>query len=239
MANSTTNITALTQSQASKYATVNGLFDACSQAMFGARVDTSEGLDWDYYGGNIMGAAGNIIAVANGTLTLTNTATNYIEMTQAGVISKNTSGFTAGATKLYTAVTSGGVVTAYTDYRVSNNAASAYITTTASTTNALGALTAEYYGKTLFWSPSGSGTFTLPANGATAGSFIDVILLTDQTITMSAATADTLITVNDLTADSVAFSTAGQKIGSAVRFISNGTYWVAINKSSNTMTVAS
>jgi hypothetical protein len=63
-------------------------------------------------------------------------------------------------------------------------------------------------------------------------------LLTNQTITISAATADTLITFNDTAADSVAFSTTSNKIGAWVRFISNGSVWIAVNFSNNTMTVA-
>ena len=98
--------------------------------------------------------------------------------------------------------------------------------------------TSSDYGKIFFWSPAGTATATLPANGATAGSWFDVILLTNQTVTISAATADTLITVNDTQADSVAFSTVSLKIGSWVRFISNGSFWVAINVGTNTMTVA-
>lgn len=95
-----------------------------------------------------------------------------------------------------------------------------------------------YYGKQFFWSPAGTATATLPANGATAGSWFEVYLLTNQTITISSATADTLITVNDTAADSVAFSTTNLKTGSCVRFISNGTVWIAVNVGSTTMTVA-
>ena len=99
-------------------------------------------------------------------------------------------------------------------------------------------LTSAYYGKVVFYSPGGAAAITLPANGAAAGSIMDVIVLTNQTVVISAATVDTLITVNDTAADSVAFQTTSEKIGSHVRFISTGTYWVAINLGSTTMTVA-
>lgn len=96
-----------------------------------------------------------------------------------------------------------------------------------------------YYGKIFFWSPSGTATATLPANGATAGSWFTVVILTNQTVTISAATADTLQTVGDLTADSVAFSTASQKIGACVHFVSDGTRRCAMNQSVGcTMTIA-
>lgn len=109
--------------------------------------------------------------------------------------------------------------------------------TTTSTSTSL-TFTSAHYGLTVFWSPGGTATATLPANGAAAGTWFDVILCTSQTVTISAATVDTLITVNDATADSVAFSTANLKLGSNVRFISNGSYWIAINLGSTTMTVA-
>lgn len=109
--------------------------------------------------------------------------------------------------------------------------------TTTSTSNSV-TFTSAHYGLEFLWSPTGIATATLPANGAAAGSWFIVTVLTDQTTTISAATADTLITVNDTTADSVAFSTAGQKIGSSVKFISNGSVWIAINLGSTTMTVA-
>jgi hypothetical protein len=109
--------------------------------------------------------------------------------------------------------------------------------TTTSTSNSV-TFTSAHYGLEFLWSPTGTATATLPANGAAAGSWFIVTVLTDQTTTISAATADTLITVNDTTADSVAFSTAGQKIGSHVKFISNGSVWIAINLGSTTMTVA-
>jgi hypothetical protein len=99
-------------------------------------------------------------------------------------------------------------------------------------------ITSAQYGSTLLWSPGGTATATLPANGAAVGSWFDIILLTNQTVTISAATADTLITDGDLTADSVAFSTVSHKIGSAVRFVSDGTSWIAINIGSTTMTIA-
>jgi len=110
-------------------------------------------------------------------------------------------------------------------------------TTIANTTTPL-TYTSAYYGAIHFWSPAGTATATLPANGAPAGSWFDMMLLTNQTVTISAATADTLITFNDTAADSVAFSTASNKIGGCIRFISNGSVWCAFNMSNNTMTVA-
>jgi hypothetical protein len=134
-----------------------------------------------------------------------------------------------GAVELFSVKASGDIYSAGTSRFAKK------LTATSTSTNLT--LDATYYGKTLLWSPATTAAATLPANGAAAGSTIEIILLTDVSSTISAATADTLITDGDLQADSVAFSTTSHKIGSRVIFISNGTYWVACNGGSTTMTV--
>lgn len=100
-------------------------------------------------------------------------------------------------------------------------------------------LTSAYYGKTIFITGEAAQTITLPANGAAAGSWMRFVVIgSDSTVpTIAAATADTLITPNDAAADSVTFG-SGHRIGACVMLISTGTYWVAINEGSTTMTVA-
>jgi hypothetical protein len=100
------------------------------------------------------------------------------------------------------------------------------------------AVTSAHYGKTLLINTNAAVAITLPANGAAAGSWLDVIVIgsDDCVPTIAAATADTLITANDAAADSVTFGT-GHRIGAACRFISTGSFWVAINIGSTTMTV--
>lgn len=118
MANSTTNIDTISSSQASKEVTANAFFDAVSQAsVFGRRASTTSALTWGYYGGNIV-VDGTITQIANGTVALSASTTNYVEATRAGVVSKNTTGFTAGSIPLYTVVTGASTVTGYTDHRV-------------------------------------------------------------------------------------------------------------------------
>ena len=98
--------------------------------------------------------------------------------------------------------------------------------------------TSADYGKTILLSYADAVAVTLPANGAPAGSWIDFIVIGSDSCapTIAAATADTLITVNDQQADSVTFG-SGHRVGAHVRVISTGTYWVAINMGSTTMTV--
>ena len=118
MSNSSITFDPIVQSQASKEITANAFFDAVSPASsFGRRQSTSSGLTWGYYGATIT-VDGALTQIANGTLALTASATNYVEATRAGVVSKNTTGFTAGSIPLYQIVTGAATVTSYTDYRL-------------------------------------------------------------------------------------------------------------------------
>lgn len=119
MASSTTNLDLIAQSQSSKEVTANALFDAGSPAtLFGRRASLCSGLNWFYYGG-VMLVDGVLTTISNNAaaLALTASATNYLEATRAGVVSKNTVGFTGGSIPLYTVVTGASTVTSYTDHR--------------------------------------------------------------------------------------------------------------------------
>jgi len=117
MASSTSNLDLISPSQASKEATANELFNAGSPAaLFGRRASTCTGLTWGYYGGPML-VDGVLTVMANGTVALTASTTNYIEATRAGVVSKNTTAFTPGQIPLYTAVTGTSTITSWTEYR--------------------------------------------------------------------------------------------------------------------------
>ncbi|WP_300338255.1 hypothetical protein [Accumulibacter sp.] len=119
MASSTTNLDLIAQSQSSKEITANALFDAGSPAtLFGRRASLCSGLNWFYYGG-VMLVDGVLTTISNNVaaLALSASTTNYIEATRAGVVSKNTVGFTGGSIPLYTVVTGAASVTSYTDNR--------------------------------------------------------------------------------------------------------------------------
>jgi hypothetical protein len=116
MSDSTSLLTQLTTAQAGKEATVNELLNALSQTAFGGRKQSSSGLSWDYFGGRIL-VDGVSTAIANGSVTLSASTTNYVESTRAGVVSKNTTGFTAGSIALYKVVTGTATVTSYEDHR--------------------------------------------------------------------------------------------------------------------------
>jgi hypothetical protein len=125
MANSTTNLNTASETQAGKMTTLNGLFDAGSNALtFGRRADgATYGLTWAMYGG-VVRVSGTPTRLANCTVTLSSGATNYVEFdptntgTNSGV-SKNTTAFTAGRVRLYTVeVDGGGATISYTDHRI-------------------------------------------------------------------------------------------------------------------------
>lgn len=121
MSDSTSQIDQISSSSAQKEILINALADAMSpSALFGRRASTTTGLTWGYYGGDML-VDGVLTSISNGTVALTGSTTNYVEATRAGVVSKNTTGFTAGSIPLYTVVTNGSSqVTSYTDNRITN-----------------------------------------------------------------------------------------------------------------------
>lgn len=86
---------------------------------FGYKRNTTAALNVGYYGGVII-SGGVLTTIADGTVALTDATTNYVERTKAGVVSKNTVGFTAGQIPMFTAVTAAGAVTTVVDKRQSN-----------------------------------------------------------------------------------------------------------------------
>ncbi|MFT0167476.1 hypothetical protein ACLKMY_00410 [Paraburkholderia mimosarum] len=118
MSNSTTLLDLIPTTSANKEAIANGLLDAASPGMiWGRRASATSGLTWGYYGGTYMaGTTAN--AIANGTVTLTASATNYVYASATtGAVSVNTTGVPAGAIPLYSIVTGASTVTSYTDLR--------------------------------------------------------------------------------------------------------------------------
>lgn len=116
MADSTTNLPQLSPSQANQEARFNELIDAASLGTyFGRNAATCTGLTWGYFGGKLL-VDGVETSVANGTLTLTGSTTNYVQLSRAGVVSVATSRNPLLA-PLYTVVTSSAATTNWTDER--------------------------------------------------------------------------------------------------------------------------
>lgn len=84
-------------------------------------VDNSSGLSLRVRGGVYVHASAGFKSAANATVTLTASTTNYIELSDAGAISGNATGFTAGTTQLYIVTTGASEITGVADCR-SNSA---------------------------------------------------------------------------------------------------------------------
>lgn len=88
---------------------------------------------------------------------------------------------------------------------------------------------------------TGAVTFTLPAVAASfAGVEVKFLVIADQTVTVAGTTGE-VVAFNDPTANSVAFSTAGEKVGNAITAICDGTSWfleVSLGAETATPTVA-
>lgn len=123
MANSTTNVDTVSETQSGKATTVNAYFDAVSQAgTYGRRASTSSGLVFGYYGGNVTIATGAMVQIANGTVTATASTTNYVVAAKAtGAVSISTATTNwndqANYWRLYSIVAGASTITSYTDSR--------------------------------------------------------------------------------------------------------------------------
>lgn len=116
MYNAPIQLDQISESQASKATTANEILAALSAAaLYGIR--SVSGLTVVFYGGNIL-ISGTPTAVADQTIVLTGSQTNYIYATSAGVVTKTTSipsgwpgPLAAGAIALYSFVAAGSSIT--------------------------------------------------------------------------------------------------------------------------------
>lgn len=116
----------LTSNQAAKEAAANNLFNGGSPALlYALNPATTTGLTLGYIGGRLDGAA-----IANGTVALTDAATNYVvahRTTGAVSASTATTNWNDQATyaRLYKLVTASGAISSYEDHRMMLNPANA------------------------------------------------------------------------------------------------------------------
>lgn len=83
---------------------------------FAENAASHTGLNFYYKNGRVQDGT-TTTKVSASYVTLTDNQTNYIEVSLAGTVSANTSGFTAGKIPLYTVVVTGGVQGTATDHR--------------------------------------------------------------------------------------------------------------------------
>ena len=123
MADSTTNLDTISQTGSSQDVQANALFNAASVAMlYGSRPATTTGLVWGYFGGNVTKSAGTQTTIANSTITMTASTTNYITAKKddgAVYVQTATTNWndTANYWRLYSVVTGTASITSYTDER--------------------------------------------------------------------------------------------------------------------------
>lgn len=85
---------------------------------------------------------------------------------------------------------------------------------------------------------SGAVTVTLPTPAScNGGDQITVLSCVDQNLVVASGTADTIITLNDIAADSVALQTSSEKAGGGFLFTCVGTKWHCCPMTEETQTV--
>lgn len=76
---------------------------------------------------------------------------------------------------------------------------------------------------------AGAVNFTLPTtSGIATGWHCWIYVVADQNVTITAPTADTMVGFNDQGLDSLAWSTAGQRVGSGAHCVWDGTGWLTM-----------
>lgn len=222
---------------------------AANSSNVGANVTTLEGasIDADSKTKNVtlMRGAEVILDGASGTVT-----------TAVGVeIDNNSSGTqttsyglsinqgTASGHKVFTSdirLQQGETIDNATDgvVKVTGNFISTGVQTEVNATDTI-SVTSAYYGKTVFLTHADAVAVTI-APSAPAGATVTFVLNGDDNLAVTFSVdggTDNLIAPNNATADSVTFG-SGHRIGAVVKFLSNGTSWIAINQNAGcTMTV--
>lgn len=226
MANSSTNIDGITASQASKEVTANAYFDAASPAtLYGRRASQCSGLTWGYYGGNVTKSDGTLGQVANGTIALTASTTNYIVAAKSdGAVSFSTATTNWNSPdywRLYSVVTGAATVTSYTDSREIGRMTGlgtglvAPVTKTGNFT--LGANENE-----VICNGSASITVTLPTASAWVGRKIRI--KTRAAFTVISASSD----VKPLDTDTAGTAILAATAGKWAEMVSDGTNWIVM-----------
>lgn len=118
MADSTTPFGTIATGQGNQTAKANALLDAVAPvAVYGYKYATTSGLTLGYHGGKIT-VNGVVTTIADGTLVLTASTTNYVEANPAtGAVTKNTTAYTPGYWRIGRAVTGTGSITTWYDDR--------------------------------------------------------------------------------------------------------------------------
>ena len=226
MSDLTTHLDTIVQGSGSQDLQANALFDAASPAMlYARRQSTCTGLVWGYYGGNVTKCDGLQTTIADSTVSLTASATNYITAKKddgAVYCSTSTTAWnSADYWRLYVVTTSASAATNYTDEReiarMTGLGTGLVAPVTKTTSFTLGANENE-----LICNGSASITVTLPAASAWVG----------RRVRIKTIAAYTVISASSNVAP-IASATAGTAIlaataGKWAELVSDGTNWITM-----------
>lgn len=121
MSDSTTPLGTIAIGLGDQSTKANALFDASAPvAIYAKKYATTSGLSLGYHGGKIS-INGVVTAIADGTLALTASNTNYVEANPStGAVTKNTTAYTPGYWRIGRAVTGASSITTWYDDRFLN-----------------------------------------------------------------------------------------------------------------------
>lgn len=137
MSDSTTPFGTISIGQGDQATKANALFDAAAPvAIYAKKYASTSGLTLGYHGGKIS-VNGVVTVIADGTVALTASTTNYVEANPStGAVTKNTSAYTPGYWRIGRAVTGTSSITTWYDDRFLNFAKQASLLTKAFPTDA-------------------------------------------------------------------------------------------------------
>jgi len=118
MSDSSTPFGTVATGQSNQTSKANALLDAVAPvAIYGLKAASTSGLTLGYHGGKIS-INGVVTTIADGTLAMTASVTNYVEASpQTGAVSKNTTAYTPGYWRIGRAVTGTASITTWYDDR--------------------------------------------------------------------------------------------------------------------------
>lgn len=225
MADSTTNLDTIVQGSGSQDVQANALYDAASQAMlYGRRASTTTGTTWGYYGGNVTKSDGTQTTIANGTLSLPPSTTNYVVAQKSdGAVSVSTAttnwNDTANYWRIYSIVVGTATITSFTDERemgrMTGLCTGLVAPVTKTTSFSLGANENE-----VICNGGASITVTLPAASSWVGRRVRIKTLAAFTVISASSNVKPLDT--DTAGTAILAATAGKW----AELVSDGTNWV-------------
>ena len=197
---------------------------------FNEKASTTTGLTWGYTGGT-LGTATGPVTVAAGTVLLTGSQTNYVEISVAGTVSANITGFSTGSIPLRTVVCSAGAQTSSTDNRAFIGLTMAYATSTSYLTKTQAhspytVLASGLRGDVVHDNSGATGQciFQLPAGAA--GSIFQGEVKAAQYLQVKASGAETIRYLS--TQSAAGGYIRANTIGKTVKLRWNGTEWVVL-----------